>query len=71
MLASRSSHARPSLRLVPPVEEQPRPEAIAVILADGSVRALGEAGAGPAPPGWASGSVGGRGWILWWERRSF
>jgi hypothetical protein len=71
MLASRSSPARPHLELVPPVEEQPRPHAIAVILPDGSVRALGDARAEAAPSGWASGSVAGQGWILWWDRRSF
>lgn len=71
MLASTSSPSGPHLTLVPPVEERPRPHAIAVILTDGSVRNLGGARVEPAPPGWASGSVAGDGWILWWERRSF
>jgi hypothetical protein len=47
------------------------PPAVAVILADGSVRDLAGAEAPDTDRGWALGSVAGNGWILWWERRSF
>ena len=44
---------------------------VAVVLADGTVLALGqEPGRGDAGP-FATGQVSGDGWILWWQRRSF
>jgi hypothetical protein len=70
MQASTSLTERPALRLIPPPADDP--PAVAVILADGSVRELARSGGEPAPgPTWASGSVAGDGWILWWERRAF
>jgi hypothetical protein len=71
MQASTSLTDRPALRLVPPLADEP--PAVAVILEDGSVHELARNGeVAPArEQGWASGSVAGDGWILWWERRSF
>jgi hypothetical protein len=69
MQASRSFTHRPALKLAPaPADDPP---AVAVILADGSVRELTGAEAPDTDLGWASGTVAGNGWILWWERRSF
>jgi hypothetical protein len=69
MQASTSLNHRPALKVVPsPADDPP---AVAVILADGSVRDLAGAEAPDTDRGWALGSVAGNGWILWWERRSF
>jgi hypothetical protein len=45
---------------------------VAVILDDGSIRVVDRPGqaASEGPP-WASGSVSGRNWTLWWERRTW
>ncbi len=75
MSASRSSTGRPPLRLVPPREpaDDLHSPILAVILADGSIREVTGRPAARREPisSWASGSVAGEGWILWWERRSF
>jgi hypothetical protein len=52
------------------VEDQDPHEVVAVVLADGTVRDLHEAGT-PREGGWAKGSISGPDWVLWWERRSF
>jgi hypothetical protein len=46
---------------------------VAVVLSDGSVRDLhaGWGEAGDDDRSWASGSLAGEGWVLWWERRAF
>ena len=49
-----------------PLEEGPRP--VAVVLEDGTVRSLDSA---TRPRRFASGTVAGPGWILWWERRAW
>lgn len=70
----RSTEGAP-LRLVPRPEpaEHPRADVVAVILADGSVREVNGRPPEQREPtsAWASGSLAGEGWILWWERRSF
>jgi hypothetical protein len=47
-----------------------REEIVAVVLADGSVRRLRDLRE-PTAAGrrWCSGSLAGRDWIIWWERR--
>ncbi|MFN2545279.1 MAG: hypothetical protein ABR600_12030 [Actinomycetota bacterium] len=47
----------------------PGPQPVAVVLADGTVRALREDPGSERPR--ARGSMSGRDWILWWERRSW
>jgi hypothetical protein len=44
---------------------------VAVILEDGTIRTLGthRSHEREGRNGWASGSVSGSGWILWWDRR--
>jgi hypothetical protein len=45
---------------------------VAVILEDGTIRALGRGNRSRVTEGthgWSSGSISGEGWILWWERR--
>ncbi|MGH2555797.1 MAG: hypothetical protein ACRDHO_08800 [Actinomycetota bacterium] len=44
---------------------------VAVILEDGTIRSLGTNPSHETKDknGWASGSVSGSGWILWWDRR--
>jgi hypothetical protein len=75
MPASREKRRRPALRLVdgaPAGEPRPGSRVVAMILSDGSVREV-EGGRLTQQPGagWASGSVAGDDWVLWWERRSF
>jgi hypothetical protein len=43
---------------------------VAVILEDGTVRRLDEPG-DDRDGGFATGTVSGPDWVLWWERRSF
>jgi hypothetical protein len=77
-MGSTSARIRPTdvapLRLVPtPSADDPRPGVVAVILADGSIRELAGRPLEQHEPTstWASGSLAGEGWILWWERRYF
>jgi hypothetical protein len=44
---------------------------VAVILEDGTIRSLGthRSHESKGKHGWASGSVSGSGWILWWDRK--
>jgi hypothetical protein len=75
MSASTRSTDPAPLRLVPTPEpaEDPRPVVVAVILADGSVRELARRPLEEREPtpAWASGSLAGEGWTLWWERRTY
>jgi hypothetical protein len=60
------------LRSVPsnPAEGRER-EVVAEILSDGTVRPVATTnGQGSSKP-WSEGSISGRSWILWWNRRSF
>src|SRR5438309_8053837 len=50
-----------------PMKDGPRP--VAVVLADGTVRAL-DAPPRSAQRPFASGRLAGSGWTLWWERRA-
>lgn len=61
-----SSLPRAGLRLRPRSQQ-----VVAVILDDGTVRTLGTRRSRESREknGWASGSVAGSDWILWWERR--
>jgi len=56
------------LRAVP--DEDPK-EIVAVVLADGSVKDLRGDDRRRDSDRWASGSLSGRDWVLWCERRSF
>ena len=62
------------LRLVPSIETtpRPRPRVVAEILSDGTVRGVdsGSRSTGQQDD-WATGTVSGDGWMLWWERRSW
>jgi hypothetical protein len=59
-----------------PAEEaatpSPDPEVVAEILADGTVRARDDRRieVDERTPGWSTGHLAGRGWVLWWQRRS-
>ena len=46
-------------------------EIVAVVLADGTVKDLRSESEEPRNGPIVSGTVSGRDWILWWERRSF
>jgi hypothetical protein len=63
---------RPRLRVVAGGRREPDPAVVAVVLRDGTVRDV-RAGTQDGGGGrdWASGSLAGDRWILWWERRSF
>jgi hypothetical protein len=59
------------IRTTPPRETNPK-EVVAVILADGSVRELrGRPGRNADGHRHTAGTLSGRDWILWWERRAF
>jgi len=59
--------------VIPLGSHRPDPAAVALILSDGSVVAVGGPGRGASVGSnrWAQGTVSGEGWTLWWERRSF
>jgi hypothetical protein len=49
-----------------------RSRAVAVILEDGTIHALGahhKSRSSEGKHGWSTGSLSGQGWMLWWERR--
>ena len=46
-------------------------EIVAVVLADGTVKDLRGSSKASEHGEWANGSLSGRDWVLWWERRSF
>ena len=50
----------------------PDPEVVAEILADGTIRARGDRRIelDERSAGWSTGHLAGRGWMLWWQRRS-
>ena len=63
-------HPHAADALVLAARPERREEIVAVVLADGSVRRLGDR---PEPKAagrrWSSGSLAGRDWVIWWERR--
>ncbi len=74
MSASRELAEHPRLHVVEGEGTQtPGPRIVAVVLSDGTVREVGAEWSDHRPEhdDWASGSVAGDGWTLWWERRSF
>ncbi|MGH2661864.1 MAG: hypothetical protein ACRDH8_03450 [Actinomycetota bacterium] len=76
MSASKELAERPRLQVVEGEAEgasQRGPQVVAVVLSDGTVREVGAEWSEqrPARRDWASGSLAGDGWTLWWERRSF
>jgi hypothetical protein len=67
---SKVARLRARRRLAPVPETQ----VVAEILSDGTLRRRSDGvhwDASEGRKGWASGSVSGDGWTLWWERRSF
>jgi hypothetical protein len=50
---------------------EPAPEVVAVVLADGTIRRLGERPDGDGDRSFTVGQLSGDGWILWWQRRGF
>ncbi|HEX2069803.1 MAG TPA: hypothetical protein VHH54_06325 [Actinomycetota bacterium] len=46
-------------------------EVVAEILSDGTVRPVASPNGHGASKPWSEGSISGRSWILWWNRRSF
>jgi hypothetical protein len=50
----------------------PDPEVVAEILADGTIRTRGDRRieVDERTAGWSTGHLGGRGWVLWWQRRT-
>lgn len=52
-------------------ESQDPKEIVAVVLADGTVRSPRSRHAEERSDPMSSGTLSGRDWILWWERRSF
>ena len=63
-------HPRAADALVLAASPERREEIVAVVLADGSVRELRDR---PEPAAgrrrWGCGSLAGRDWVIWWERR--
>ncbi len=53
-----------------PFPSDVEPAVVAEILADGTVRPAGTA-ALPSGKPWTSGTLSGRGWTLWWQRRAW
>jgi hypothetical protein len=47
-------------------------EVVAEILADGTIRSRGDRRikVDERTAGWSTGHIGGRGWVLWWQRRT-
>ena len=63
-------HAHAADALVLAARPERREEIVAVVLADGSVRRLSDrAEPKGATRRWGSGSLAGRDWVIWWERR--
>jgi hypothetical protein len=76
---SQAREPRPVLRAVPRADEarvpdpsprlRPvRPQVVAEVLSDGTVRQVGER-ARPPVGDFEAGRISGEGWMLWWERR--
>ncbi len=63
--------ARPALRSVPANDSHRQNEVVAEILSDGTVRPVASPNGHGASKPWSEGSISGRSWILWWNRRSF
>lgn len=67
---NRGARLRARRRLAP----VPETRVVAEILSDGTIRPRSEGvhwDAAESRHGWASGTVSGDGWTIWWERRSF
>jgi hypothetical protein len=62
-----------SLRRRPSPAETPEGKrVVGVILSDGTVREVGEGrSSARGAPEWSAGSISGRDWTLWWQRRSW
>jgi hypothetical protein len=55
-----------------PIRNRRSPEVVAEILSDGTIRPMDRRNRTTMDEdahGWSSGSLSGRGWFLWWERR--
>lgn len=50
----------------------PDPEVVAEVLADGTIRARGDRRieVDEDTAAWSTGHLAGRGWVLWWQRRT-
>jgi hypothetical protein len=74
----RRAAVRPVASAEPIPREEPRPpepvlrpvssEVVAEVLADGTIRQVGERPRSPSGE-YETGQISGDGWILWWERR--
>jgi hypothetical protein len=63
---------KPVLRSVPSdSSDGGEREVVAEILSDGTVRPVATTNGQATSKPWSEGSISGRSWILWWNRRSF